>query len=89
MIVPLYAALLRSYTELFEHMQRRVVKLMKGLENKSCEEQLREFGWLGLKNRRPREDLIILCSYVKGHCIEEGVGLFSQVTSDRACGNGL
>lgn len=57
---------------------------MKGLENKSCEEQLREFGWLGLKNRRSREDLIILCSYVKGRCIEEGVGLFSQVTSDRA-----
>lgn len=44
MIVLLCAAVLRSHTELLEGMQRRVVKLMKGLENKSCEEWLREFG---------------------------------------------
>ena len=28
--------------ELLEHIQRRTRKLVKGLENKSCEEQLRE-----------------------------------------------
>ncbi|KAJ7423477.1 hypothetical protein WISP_33736 [Willisornis vidua] len=104
MILPLYSTLVRPHlecciqlwgpqlredTDLFEQVQRRATKMIKGLEHLSYGDRLRELGLFSLEKRRLWGDLIVAFHYVEGGCKKGGERLFTKACSGCTRGNGF
>ncbi|KAJ7413918.1 hypothetical protein WISP_87615 [Willisornis vidua] len=70
--------------EVMEHVQRMLMDLVKVLENKSSEKQLRKLGLFRLEKR-----WITLYNYLTGSCSMGAIYLFFHVRRNRTRGNGL
>lgn len=68
---------LENNTEVLKGIPRRATRLVKGLENMSHEQWLREMGLLSLESKKLRGHLIPLYNSLKEGCSEVVAGLFS------------
>ncbi|GAB0182652.1 hypothetical protein GRJ2_000730500 [Grus japonensis] len=75
--------------ELLERVQRRAMKVIRGLEHLSYEDRLRQLRLFSLEKRKLRGDLIVAFQYLKGAYRKSGEGLFTRAWSDRMRGNGF
>lgn len=69
--------------KVFACIQRWETKLVKVLEDVSCEEWLRSLGLPNLKKRRLRADLTVFYSFLRRGNEERDANLFSLKSSDK------
>ncbi|KFQ81172.1 hypothetical protein N335_11090, partial [Phaethon lepturus] len=101
-ILPLYSTLVRprleycvqlwgpqhkTDTELLKPVQRKAMKMIRGLEHLSYEERLRKLGLFSLEKRRLWRDLIAAFQFLKGIYRKDGEGLFMRDCSDSKRGD--
>ena len=102
-ILSLYSTLVRPHQEscvqlwglqqkkdidVLERVQRRAMKMIRGLEYVSYEDRLRELGLFSLENGRLQGDLGAAFQYLKGAYRNDGERLFTRVCSERTRGSG-
>ena len=69
--------------ELLERAHRRAMRMIRGLEHLSYEEQLGEMGLFSLEKKRLQRDLTVAFQYLKGAYKLEGNQLITQVDSNK------
>jgi len=77
----------RTDVELLETVQRRAIKMLKGLEHLSCEDRLRNLGLFSLGKRR--ETSLWPVQYLKGDYKQERNKVFMQLDGDGTRGDGF
>jgi len=75
--------------DLLEQGQRRVTKMIRGIEHLSYEERPRELWLFSLEKRRLQGHLRAAFQHLKGAYQKAGEGLFTGAWSDRTRGNGF
>jgi len=95
-MLPLYYALVRPHLkyciqlwspqhkdmDVLEQVQRRAMKMIRGLEYLSYEDRLRELRLFSLGKRRLHGDILAAFQYLKWAYRKDGEGLFTRVCSD-------